>query len=115
MKINICRIDLNTDDGRQTIYWDTEDKMLHSDADPEAEIGYQCKTLEDAADTAYGLWLEDHWWHFEWVEYYVKPEYIDRWGYDVYTDTLLNASQIGAFCRGWEMDAEDVMFQLEEL
>lgn len=113
MKINICTIDRNCEDGRQTIYWDSEDKLLHSELEPEADTEYRCETLEDAADTAYALWGKTWGWNFEWVEYGIKPEFLDQWGPDAYTDTTLNAGEIGAFCRGWEKDGTEVMDQLE--
>lgn len=113
MKINICTIDRNCEEGRQLIYWDTEDKLLHTDLDPEAENGYPCETLEAAADMAWMLW--ENGWDFEWVNYSVKPEYLDQWGSDAYTDTILNAGSIGACCRGWETtDYETIMNQLTE-
>lgn len=113
MKINICTIDRNTEEGRQMIYWDTEDKRLHSELDPEDENGYPCETLEDAADMARELWPFG--WNFEWIEYRIKPEHLDKWGEDAYTDIILNAGEIGAFCRGWDTtDYEAIMDQLIE-
>lgn len=112
MRINICTIDKNGEDGRQTIYWESNTGMIHTTEDQYEQIGTVYETLEEAADTAYELWQNG--WGFEWVEYVIKPEFLDKWGPDAYTDTTLNASQIGAFCRGWEMDATEVMDQLEE-
>ena len=117
MKINICTINRNCEEGRQLIYWDTEDKLLHTDLDPEAENGYPCETLESAADMAWMLWGNDPCgcWGFDWVTYSVKPEYIDDWvGDGPYEDVHLNAEEIGSMCRGWELSAEDVMDELDE-
>lgn len=114
MKINICTIDRNTEEGRQMIYWDTEDKLLHSELEPEDENGYPCETLEAAADMAWSLWGNG--WGFAWVMYGIKPNALDEWGEDAYTDTLLNAGEIGAFCRGWDTtDYETIMDQLIEM
>jgi hypothetical protein len=114
MKINVCTIDRNCEEGRQLIYWDTEDKLLHSELEPEDENGYPCETLEDAADMAWALWKNG--WGFEWVTYSVKPEYLDNWAGDgPYETVALNVGEIGAMCRGWETtDYETIMNQLEE-
>lgn len=71
MKIDICTINLNGDEGRQTIYWDTEDKLLHSTADdPEQENPeYHCETIEEAQDTAHALWGWGGGWDLEWIEH----------------------------------------------
>lgn len=66
MKRAICTIDINCKEGRQVIYWDTEDKMLHSELEPEAVIGYPCETLAKAKEMAFILWGND--WHFEWID-----------------------------------------------
>jgi hypothetical protein len=69
MKINICTIDTNDAPGRQVIYWDTDDKMLHSSADPDAETGYRAETLEEAQEIAHSLWnYPGSPWHLEWAE-----------------------------------------------
>lgn len=68
MKINICTINLNEQEGRQTIYWDTDDKLLHSDADPDANTEYRCETIEAAQDTAHALWDWGGGWDLEWIE-----------------------------------------------
>ncbi len=107
MTINICTIGLNTGTGRQTIFWDTEDHLLHTTTplpeDETDEIEYRCETLEEAADTAYALWQNG--WEFEWVYYSIKREFVDLWaaGTGPY-DVNLNASEIAAICRGWEVD-----------
>ena len=115
MKINVCTIDRNCEEGRQLIYWDTEDKRLHSELEPEDENGYPCETLENAADMAQMLWGNG--WGFEWVEYSIRPEYIDEWASDdgPYEDVTLNAADIGTICRGWGVPAESIMDQLEEM
>lgn len=71
MKINICTINLNDQEGRQTIYWDTEDKFLHSTADdPDQENPeYRCETIEEAQDTAFALWGNTWGWDLEWIEH----------------------------------------------
>ena len=115
MKINVCTIDRNCEPGRQIIYWDTEDLLLHSELEPEADTEYRCETLEDAANTAWDLWKNG--WGFEWVTYSVKPEYLDNWAGDgpyAYETVALNVGEIGAICRGWETDAESIMDQLTE-
>lgn len=68
MKINICTINLNEQEGRQTIYWDTEDKLLHSDAEPDANTEYHCETIEEAQDTAQALWGWGGGWDLDWIE-----------------------------------------------
>lgn len=68
MKINICTIRMNEGEGRQTIYWDTEDKLLHSDAEPEANTEYLCETKEEAQETANALWGWGGEWGLEWAE-----------------------------------------------
>jgi hypothetical protein len=70
MKIEICTINMNEVEGRQTIYWDTEDKLLHSTADdPDNECPeYSCESIEDAEDTAYQLWGKVPGWDLEWIE-----------------------------------------------
>lgn len=115
MKINVCTIDRNCEEGRQLIYWDTEDKLLHSELNPEDENGYPCETLESAFDMAWSLWRNG--WGLEWVSYSIKPEYLDQWsaGGGPYEDVTLNAGEIGTICRGWETDAESIMDQLEEV
>lgn len=69
MKIGICEIDLNVGEGRQKIYWDTEDHLLHSNADDDEECNdaYYCESLEDAIDTAWHLWGCGV-WGFEWID-----------------------------------------------
>lgn len=67
MKINICSVNLNEGDGRQTIYWDTEDKYLHSTVDDE-NYEYYCETFEDACDTAQMLWGQGIGWDLEWIK-----------------------------------------------
>ena len=68
MKINLCTINLNEQEGRQTIYWDTEDKLLHSDADPDANTEYRCETIEEALETCQALWGWGGGWDLEWIE-----------------------------------------------
>lgn len=67
MKIPVCIINMNEGDGRQMIYWDTEDKLLHSEVEPEADTEYRCETLEEANETAFALWGRDSLWGFEWI------------------------------------------------
>ena len=69
MKTWICEIDLNEGEGRQKIYWDSEDHLLHSDADDDEENNdaYYCESLEDAQDTAWSLWGCGA-WGFEWID-----------------------------------------------
>ena len=66
MKKDICTINLEGKD-RQTIYWDTEDKLLHTDFDDSECYGVECETYEDACSLAYDLWGKTD-WSFEWVE-----------------------------------------------
>lgn len=68
MKINICTINMNEGEGRQTIYWDTEDKLLHSDAEPEANTEYRCENIQEAQETAHALWGWGGGWDLEWIE-----------------------------------------------
>ena len=69
-RIDICTIDLNEGDGRQTIYWDTDDKLLHSDAEPDAETEYHCESIDEAQETAQALWnYPGSPWFLEWIEH----------------------------------------------
>lgn len=116
MTINICTIDLNDETGRQTIFWDTEDHLLHTNnplpEDETDETEYRCETLEEAASTAWDLWKNG--WGFEWVYYSAKSGYVDRWAGNGPCEQTLNAGEIGAICRGWKVDPVTVMDQLEE-
>ena len=66
----ICTINLNGVPGRQLIYWDTTDKLLHSDHDDPDEENpeYRCNTLEDAIDTARDLYERSSGWDLEWID-----------------------------------------------
>lgn len=68
MKISICTINMSEGEGRQTIYWDTDDKLLHSDAEPEAATDYSCDTIDEAQETAHALWGWGGGWDLEWIE-----------------------------------------------
>ena len=68
MKIDICTINLNEEEGRQTIYWDTEDGLLKSSVEPEANTEYHCSTIEEAQETAQALWGWGGGWDLEWIE-----------------------------------------------
>lgn len=71
MKINLCTIDMNEGEGRQTIYWDAEDKLLHSTAaDPDqSATDCRCETVEEAQETAWALWgRSGSTWSLEWCE-----------------------------------------------
>lgn len=68
MKIDICTINLNEGEGRQTIYWDTEDGLLHSSVEPDANTEYLCNTIEKAQETAHALWGCGSGWGLEWIE-----------------------------------------------
>jgi len=68
MKRNICTINMNEGEGRQTIYWDSEDMRLHTYADPDADTEYRCETYEQAVDTANALWGRVPGWDLEWIE-----------------------------------------------
>lgn len=69
-RIDICTILVNgSRTEHQTIYWDTEDKLLHSDIEPEGEGICPSETLEQAKEDAYALWAAGGvFWDFEWIE-----------------------------------------------
>ena len=68
MKIGICTINLNEEEGRQTIYWNTEDKLLYTDYDDSEAYGVEQKTIEEAQETAHALWGTTPGWDLEWIE-----------------------------------------------
>ena len=111
MNINICTIDRNCEPGRQTIYWNSYNGIIYTTVDPYDPSDLICESLEDATDLAYALWSRD--WHFEWCEYAIKPEYLDKWG--AVEGETVNAGYIAAIARGWDIDPVDIMDQLEEV
>lgn len=68
MKINICTINLNEEEGRQTIYLNTEDHLLYTDYDDTDCPSGPCYTIEEAADAAWSLWGKTPGWDLEWIE-----------------------------------------------
>lgn len=110
MKIKICSIAMNIGEGRQDIYWDTEDQHLCCE---DEQMENTCSSLGNAADTAYQMWILPE-WEFQFAEYAVKPEYYSAWGEDTDENTVLSPDAIADICRGWDVDPETVMDQLEE-
>ena len=68
-RINICTIDMNEGEGRQTISWDTGDGKLYSDAQEEpAAEGMTFGSIEEAEDAAWHMWGMTWGWNLEWIE-----------------------------------------------
>ena len=68
MKINICTINLNEEEGRQTIYLNTADHLLHTDYDDTECPSGPCYNIEDASKAAWSLWGNVPGWNLEWIE-----------------------------------------------
>ena len=68
MKYNLCTINLNEGEGRQTIYWDSDDHLLYSNAMDDAIDCPACGSIEEAQDVAQALWGRDAAWDLEWIE-----------------------------------------------
>ena len=69
IKVDICTINMNEGEGRQTIYWDTNDKLLHTSYDGSECYGIKCNTVEEAWDLAYDLWFRTTiGWNPEWCD-----------------------------------------------
>lgn len=83
MKINICTINLNEGAGRQTIYWDSEDKLLHTDYDDSEAYGAEFETLQRAEDAADYIW-RDPVWGMEWTEF--EPQDDEQHDYIIITE-----------------------------
>jgi len=66
--IDICTIDMNEGEGRQTIRWNPEDHRLYTTAMEEPIDTPECATIEEAEDTAYQRWGRMKDWHIEWIE-----------------------------------------------
>ena len=111
MTIKICSIAMNIGDGRQDIYWDSEKHCL---IDADGYTDYACDTLDAAVDMAFQLW-DAPCWRMNLTRYYVKPEYLDKWGEDTTESTMLLPHEIDSICRGWDVKPETIMDQLEEV
>lgn len=68
-RVDICTINLNEGEGRQTIYLDPEDHLLHTDYDGSECYGLECYTLSEAQDAAWELWGKSGYWFLEWIEH----------------------------------------------
>ena len=68
MKIDICTINLNEEEGRQTIYLNTADHLLHTDYDDTKCPSGPCYTITEAAEAAWSLWGNVPAWDLEWIE-----------------------------------------------
>lgn len=72
----ICEINLNDQEGRQTISWNPEDGMLYSSACEEPVDGYTYDTIEEAAEACDAMWGKGDFvhngilygWNLEWIE-----------------------------------------------
>ena len=65
---NICTINLNEGEGRQTISWNPEDGMLYSSACEEPVDGYTYDSFEDAVNACDCMWGCAWDWELEWIE-----------------------------------------------
>lgn len=66
-RINICTINLNEGEGRQTISYDTDDRKLYSSACDEPVYGYAHGSLEEAVEACNCMWGSSRAWGLEWV------------------------------------------------
>lgn len=68
-RINICSILLNdSDDQRQIISYDTEDKHLYTDAEEEPIDTPELETINDAENFCYYTWFRTYGWDAIWIE-----------------------------------------------
>ncbi len=65
-RIEICTINLNEAEGRQTITWDTENGMLYTDACENPVDEYTYESMEEAAEACDAMWGIG--WDLEWIE-----------------------------------------------
>lgn len=65
--VDICTISLNVGDGRQTIYWDSDDHLLHTSYDGSVAWDAELDTLSDAQETAMKLWANSPEWDAEFI------------------------------------------------
>lgn len=67
----ICTINLNEDEGRQTISWNPVDGMLYSTSCEEPVDGYTYDTIDEAVEAADIMWGRTDVvgsWDLEWIE-----------------------------------------------
>ena len=64
----ICTINLNGEEGRQTIGWNPGDGMMYSSACEEPVDEYTYETMEEAADACDAMWGLAGDWDLEWIE-----------------------------------------------
>ena len=67
----ICTINLNEEEGRQTIAWNPEDGMLYSSACEEPVDEYTYSSMEEAAEACDCMWGRSDItgaWELEWIE-----------------------------------------------
>ena len=64
---DICTINLNIGEGRQTIYWNSEDHMLHTSYDGSVAWEAELETLDAAQKTAMMLYANSPEWDPEFI------------------------------------------------
>ena len=67
----ICTINLNDEEGRQTISWNPEDGMLYSSACDDPVDGYTYNNINDAVEACDIMWGRSDVvgvWELEWIE-----------------------------------------------
>lgn len=70
-RIDICTINLNCEEGRQTISYDTEDGMLYSSACEEPVSDLTFDNFNDAVEACDCMWGRSDItgaWDLEWIE-----------------------------------------------
>jgi len=114
-EVKICSILLNdSENERQIISYDPDDKMLHSSAQDEPCCeGLQFDTVSDAIEACWSMWCTAA-WSLEWEEYRVKQEYYDLWGACEGED-VVNVSEIANLAFEWEKSVEELLEQVEEI
>lgn len=47
--------------------------------------------------------------------YHIRPEYIDQWGAEANSETVVTMDDVLMCARGWDIPVEEVLEQLEEI
>lgn len=71
MKRDICTININGEEGRQTISYDTDDKMLYTSACEEPVDEYTYDSFEEAVEACDMMWGSsdiEGVWELDWIE-----------------------------------------------
>ena len=71
MKKPICTINLNEEEGRQTIAWNPENGMLYSSVCEEPVDGYTYNSMEEAVEACDCMWGRSDItgaWELDWIE-----------------------------------------------